>query len=267
MSTSSDWHALSPAEALERSASGAGGLSQDEAAQRLRRVGPNAFERAPPTSAWLVLLAQLRSLMVLLLVVAAAIAVLSHDLLDAAAIVGVLLLNVAIGFFTELRAHRAMEALLRLEVGRAVVLRSGRSVPVDARDLVPGDVIVVEAGATVPADARLLDSVELLVVEASLTGESAPVEKRASPAPPAETPLPERVTMIYKASTVVAGRGTALVVATGMRTEVGRIGTLTAGVARDRTPLERRLERLGRQLALVALVIGLAVAILGLSVT
>jgi Ca2+-transporting ATPase len=264
MSTSSDWHALSPAEALRRSASGAGGLTQEEAARRLRRVGPNAFDRAPPASAWSVLLAQLRSLMVLLLVVAAGIAVLSHDLLDAAAIIGVLLLNVAIGFFTELRAHRAMEALLRLEVGRAVVRRSGRSVALDARDLVPGDVIVVEAGAAVPADARLLDSVEMRVVEASLTGESAPVEKRASPAPPAETPLPGRVTMIYKTSTVVAGRGTALVVATGMRTEVGRIGTLTAGVPRDRTPLERQLERLGRQLALLALVIGLAVALLGL---
>ncbi|HEY9442943.1 MAG TPA: cation-transporting P-type ATPase [Gemmatimonadales bacterium] len=265
MSTSSDWHALSPAEALRQSASGAGGLSREEAARRLRRVGPNAFDRTAPASAWSVLLAQLRSLMVLLLVVAAVIAVVSHDLLDAAAIVGVLLLNVAIGFFTELRAHRAMEALLGLEVSRAVVLRSGRSVHLDAQDLVPGDVIVVEAGATVPADARLLDAVELQVVEASLTGESAPVEKRASPAPPAETPLPERLTMIYKATTVVAGRGTAVVVATGMRTEVGRIGTLTAAVARDPTPLERRLELLGRQLALLALAIGLAVALLGLA--
>jgi Ca2+-transporting ATPase len=265
MNGSSSWHALSAAEALRRSGSEAGGLTPEEAGRRLRQVGPNAFQRAAPASVWAVLLAQLRSIMVLLLLVGSAVAVVTGELVDAATIVAVLVLNVAIGFVTELRARRAVEGLLSLEVSRAVAVRGGRPVPLDARELVPGDVIVVEAGDAVPADARLLESVELRVEEASLTGESAPVEKRATPPLAPETPLPERVTMIYKAGTVVAGRGRAVVIATGMATEVGRIGALTAEVTRAPTPLERRLETLGRRLALLALLIGLTVALLGLA--
>jgi Ca2+-transporting ATPase len=146
MNGSSDWHALSAAEALRRSGSEAGGLTPEEAGRRLRQVGPNAFQRAAPASVWAVLLAQLRSIMVLLLLVGSAVAVVTGELVDAATIVAVLVLNVAIGFVTELRARRAVEGLLSLEVSRAVAVRGGRPVPLDARELVPGDVIVVEAG-------------------------------------------------------------------------------------------------------------------------
>ena len=256
------WHALPPDEVLRRLESREAGLDGAEAAARLRRDGPNVFERVPPASVWSVLVAQLRSVVVLLLVAAAGAALLSGDALDAAAIGAVLVLNVAIGFTTELRAHRAMEALLRLDVARATVVREGHSREIDARELVAGDVVVLEPGSTVPADARLLRATELRTVEASLTGESLPVSKHAEPVP-ADASLPDRRSMVYKATAVAAGRATAVVIATGMRTEVGRIGTLTAGVVERRTPLEQRLDALGRRLVGAALAVAVVVAVLG----
>jgi Ca2+-transporting ATPase len=210
-----------------------------------------------------VLAGQLRSVLVLLLLAAAAVAALTGDAADVVAIGAVLVLNVAIGFGTELRAHRAMEALLRLEVLRARVVREGRVREVDARELVPGDMIVIEAGQTVPADARLLEAAELRTVEASLSGEPGSVAKCADATLSETAPIADRRTMVYKTSSVVAGAARAVVVATGMATEVGRIGELTARVVKGRTPLERRLDALGRQLALVALAIALLIAALG----
>jgi Ca2+-transporting ATPase len=191
-----------------------------------------------------VLAGQLRSVLVLLLVAAAAVAALTGDAADVMAIGAVLVLNVAIGFGTELRAHRAMEALLRLEVLRARVMREGRSREADARELVLGDVILLEAGQTVPADARLLDATELRTVEASLSGEPGSVAKRADATLSETASIADRRTMVYKTTSVVAGTARAVVVATGMATEVGRIGELTERVVKGRTPLERRLDAL-----------------------
>jgi Ca2+-transporting ATPase len=200
--------------------------------------------------------------MVVLLLLAGGVALVSGDLLDAGAILAVLLLNVAIGFVTELKAHRAVEALLALEVTYARAARDGRVRELDARALVPGDVIEIEAGQMVPADARLLQAAELRTVEASLTGEALPTDKRAEARLDAEVPLAERTTMLYKATSIVAGRGRAVIVATGMTTEVGRIGELVRGVAEKRTPLERRLDTLGRRL--VAVAVGAAILVIWL---
>jgi Ca2+-transporting ATPase len=178
--------------------------------------------------------------------------------LDAAAIAVVLVLNVALGFVTEIRARRAIEALSSLSPRRTTVLRpaSGSATPapaeIDAADLVPGDVIVVEAGNTIPADARVMTATGLRVNEAPLTGESLPVSKRTEPS--AEpTPLAEREGMIFSGTAVVDGRGHAVVVATGMQTEIGRIGTLLTEVKQGRTPLEHRLDQLGGRLVWLAL--------------
>ncbi|MEZ0334072.1 MAG: cation-translocating P-type ATPase [Gemmatimonadales bacterium] len=257
------WHALPPDEVLRELASSSDGLSEPEWRRRLAHYGPNRFRRTPPASVWRILVSQIRNVVVGLLVAGATVALLTGDVLDAAAIGAVLLLNVAIGFTTELRAHRAMEALVALEVARARVLRAGLWREVDARDLVPGDVIHLESGQTIPADARLLEASELRVVEASLTGEPAPAKKRADLGLAADVPLPDRVTMVYKATTVAAGRGKAAVVATGMATEVGRIGALAGAVEDRSTPLERRLDALGRRLALLALAVAALVALLG----
>ncbi|HEY8468633.1 MAG TPA: cation-translocating P-type ATPase [Longimicrobiales bacterium] len=255
------WHAISAADALTRLDASEGGLSSAEARRRLERYGPNALRPPKPVSAWRILLAQLESIVVLLLFVAAAIALLTGDPLDAAAIGAVLVINTTIGFVTELRARRAMQALLELEVARATVVRDGRTVEIDAREVVPGDVIVLEAGQSVPADGRLLSTAELRVNEAALTGESLPVQKSTDPLP-ADTPLPDRTNMVFKSTTVAAGSARAVVTATGMATEVGRIGELVGGIAEEETPLERRLDQLGRRLVYLALgVAGLVIAL------
>jgi Ca2+-transporting ATPase len=240
------------------------GLSPEEAVERLARYGPNHFQVSRPVSAWAVLLRQFRSVIVILLGGAAGIAFYTGDFLDAVAIVAVLVLNVGIGFVTELQARRAMAALLSLEVARARVVRGGVLLDIEARDLVPGDVVEVESGDAVPADARLLEALELRTLEASLTGEPVPAEKVGDARLGADVPLADRATMLYKATTVVAGRGRAVVTATGMATEVGRIGTLVSGVPEQQTPLERRLDALGRRLVAVALAVAGLVGWIGL---
>jgi Ca2+-transporting ATPase len=258
------WHATSSAETLHRLGSSPRGLTASEAAERFARHGPNAFRREPAVSAWRILASQFHSIIVLLLVVAAGVALITGDGVDAIAIALVLLLNVALGFSTELRAHRAMEALLRLEVTWARVVRDGRLESIDARSLVPGDIIELEAGQIVPADARLLESAEIRTAEASLTGESVAVDKKAGATVPSATPLPDRHNMVYKTTSIVAGRGSAVVVATGMETEVGRIGAVAGAIEREPTPLERRLDELGRRLVGVAVAAAIIVALLGL---
>ncbi|HEY8257427.1 MAG TPA: HAD-IC family P-type ATPase [Gemmatimonadales bacterium] len=259
----SSWHSLTTAGALGALRSDTDGLAATEAARRLVQCGPNVFRIRAPVAWWLVLFNQMRSVLVLLLVAACVVAALTADAADAIAIAAVLVLNVAIGFVTELKAHRAMEAVLGLEVHRARVIRKGRSREVDARELVPGDVIQVEAGQTVPADARLLQSNELRAVESALSGEPGSVPKTASAVLAENTPVSDRCTMIYKTTSIVAGNGTAVVVGTGMATEVGRIGELTERVVKGRSPLERRLDSLGNRLAALSVCVAVLITLLG----
>jgi Ca2+-transporting ATPase len=256
------WHAQAIDDALRRLDSTRAGLSEDESARRLAAVGPNRLGRARPVTAVRILARQLTTVVVLLLAGAALVALSLGDHIEAAAIAAVLLLNTAIGFVTELRARRAMHALLQLEVPRAIVVRAGRSGVVDAAELVPGDVIELAAGQAVPADGRLVSAIELRTTEASLTGESLPVSKQADTTLAADTSLAERFNMIYSGTSVAAGTGRALVTATGGATELGRIGALVAAVSEERTPLERRLDVLGRRL--VWLTLGIAVVVAGL---
>lgn len=257
------WHAVPLSDALSAVQATAEGLSSSVARERLAQVGPNAFRPPPAYAAWRILADQLASVVVLLLVAAVGVAVLSRDWPDAAAIGAVVVLNAAIGFVTELRARRAMESLLGLEVSRARVVRDGLPRDIDARELVPGDVIELDDGLKVPADVRLLHSADLRTNEAPLTGESLPVEKSADAVLPEDTPLPERANLAYKATTVVAGHGRAVVVGTGMSTEVGRIGEMAGRVEERATPLELRLEAIGRRLVVIAL--GVAAVVAGLA--
>ena len=256
------WHAVSVAAVLERLGSAPTGLSSREARRRLDRDGPNTLPAPPRTPLWRLLLRQLSSVITLLLVAAAAIALLSGDRFDAVAILAVLVINVALGLATEVPARRAMGALLSQSLIRTTVLRDGTSRDIDARDLVVGDVIILEAGQAVPADGRLLDAVEARTVEAALTGESAPIRKDADTRLPLDAPLAERRTMIYCGTTLVEGAARAVIVATGLRSEVGRIGVLIRALPPEMTPLERRLEVLGRRLAVSALVVAGVVAAL-----
>lgn len=260
---SGDWHTIPADDLLRDLDSAPDGLTTQDAARRLERYGPNSLRTGKPVSAWRILVDQFRSVVVLLLVVATGVAWLIGDPIEAIAILGVLVINATIGFVTEFRARGAMAALLRLEVPKATVLRDGRRHEIESTTLVPGDVIVVEAGQAVPADARLITAAELRTNEASLTGESLPMDKDADATLAADTPLAERTTALYMSTAVVAGSGRAVVMATGMRTEVGRIGGLMGGIREERTPLEERLDALGRRLVWVTLAVGIIVVGVG----
>jgi len=257
------WHALAVEPALAALQTESTGLSDQEAAARLVRFGPNRLTPAEPVSALVILRDQLTSVVVFLLVAAALISLLLGDRLEAAAIAAVLVINTLIGFFTEWRARRAMEALRELDTPRASVVRHGHLRVVDAQTLVPGDIIELSAGHQVPADARVIQESDLRTTESALTGESLPVSKTADIVLDPATPLAERLNMVFKGTTVAAGTARAVVISTGAQTEVGRIGTLVGSVKEERTPLERRLDALGRRLVWLALAVAALVAILG----
>ena len=212
------------------------GLSSADAAARLAVVGPNALPRARPAAWWTVLGAQFQSIVVLLLVAGVIVSAAAHDMADAMAIAAVLVLNVGLGFAVEIRAHRAIEALDRLEARRATVLRDGVLRDIDAHGLVPGDVIALDAGQSVPADARVLSGTELRAVEAALTGEPVPVSKHAAADVALDAPLAERRNSVYAGTAIASGSGRAVVIATGGSTELGRIGRLV-GATRHLVPI------------------------------
>ena len=254
------WHALAANEVLERLATSEHGLSSGEAAARLARFGPNRLRVTPPASAWRILAGQFRGLIVLLLVAASVVAFATGDRADAIAIAAVLALNATLGFATELRARRAMEALRALESPTATVVRDTVPREINADGLVPGDVIVLEAGRSVPADARLIEVAELRTVEASLTGEAMSVSKRSEATFDVGAVLGERANLVYQGTSVVTGAGRGVVVATGDATEVGQIGVMTSALGEEPTPLERRLDALGRRLVWLAVAVAAIVA-------
>ena len=257
------WHALPVDAVLERLGASANGLSEDEAARRLARVGPNRLPPPQRASAVRVLIDQLKSIVVFLLIAATAISLALGDLLEAGAIAAVLIINTLIGFAMELRARRTMEAILSLDVPVASVARAGHLQTISADGLVPGDVVDLAAGHQTPADVRLLEATDLRMNEAMLTGESLPVAKAAQTILHGQTSLADRTNMAYKGTTIAAGLGRGVVTATGRNTEVGRIGTLVADVEVERTPLERRLDSLGRRLVWLTLAVAAGVAGLG----
>ncbi len=233
----------------------ADGLSEAEAARRLARHGENRLRQAPPKSALDLLLTQFKSVIVWLLAAAMAVSLLVGDHVEALAILVVLILNGTIGFVTELRAVRSMEALQRLTVVSTRVRRGAQMIAIDARLLVPGDVVLLEAGDVVSADIRLVEAAALEIDESVLTGESVPVLKTTAPLPP-DTTLPERSNMAFTGTAVTRGTGLGVVTGTGMDTQLGRISALVEAAAPAASPVEQRLVRLGHRL--VALTVALA---------
>ena len=240
------------------------GLNAAEARRRLQRFGGNRLQEARPERWWRILLRQGQSLIVVLLAAAAVAAFLFGETLEAAAILAVIALNAAIGFATELRAVRSMEALGRLVARRTRVRRDGRILVVPVEQLVSGDVVLVEGGDRVPADLRVLAASKLEADESALTGESVPVAK-GPPAVAAEAPLAERTCLLYSGTVITRGSGEAVVVATGMNTELGAIVEMVHGAADEKTPLERRLDRLGRVLLAASVAIGAVLVGVGIA--
>jgi Ca2+-transporting ATPase len=259
------WHLIDAQTALHQLGSDSGqGLSPFEAAERLVHYGPNELVERSGRRPLLILWGQLKATMVLILLAAAGIAALLGDLKDAVAILGIVVLFVLLGFIQEYRAERAIVALKKLIVPAVTVLRGGVWVDLSARDLVPGDVIRLQAGDLVQADLRLLEAANLEIQEASLTGESETVSKLVAALKHPGLALGDRRNMAYMGTVVAQGRGVGLAVATGMDTELGRIADLIQQVGAEQTPLQRRLDRLGKTLALAGVGIALLILFLGL---
>ena len=260
----SDCHALDPQRVLALLGSDAQrGLSEAEAARRLKSHGPNALPEAPPPPWWRSLLRQFASPLIYLLFVAAALAAGLGHWGDAGVILIVVVVNALIGHFQEGRAERSMAALRRLSALRVRVLRDGAEHVIEGAQLVPGDLILVAAGDAMAADARLIQQAQLQMAEAALTGESVPVAKSVAAVPEAAG-LGDRHSMLYSGTHATAGRARAVVVATGADTEVGRIAGLTETAREPATPLARRLAGFGRALVAAALALFVLVVLLGL---
>lgn len=231
------------------------GLTDEQASQQRAEYGPNELAEAPAVPWWKRLLAQFQELVIWILIVAALISAFMGEVIDTIAILAIVILNGVIGFLQEERAERALTALQKLSAPTAKVIRGGKPRSFPATELVPGDLIELEAGDNVPADARLITSFGLTVQEAALTGESVPVEKDAKVALPQPTPLGDRRNMVFMGTVVTAGKSRAIVVATGMNTELGHIAGLLQRQEREPTPLQRRLAELGRVLIVICLAI------------
>jgi Ca2+-transporting ATPase len=257
-------HATPAAAVAERFGSDpARGLSADDAAARLVEHGPNELDRGEGVSAARILLGQLRSPMILLLAAAGVLSGALGDVTEAIVIFVVVVLNAWIGFRQEYRAEKAMASLQAMATPMVSVVRGGTSQEIAARELVPGDLVMLGAGSRVPADGRLVEAHALRVDESALTGESVPIDKHAD-AVAVDAPLAERTSMAYSGTSVAAGRGTMLVIATGMRAELGRVAGLLQGADPGKTPLQQRLDALVRRLALAAGAIVGMVFVLGL---
>jgi len=240
------------------------GLAAAEARTRLQRHGPNALPEAKRRPAWRIFLDQFADFMILVLLAAAVITGLLGDPEDTIAIAVIILLNAVIGFIQEYRAEKAMAALKKLAAATTRVRRDGQVLEIPTEALVPGDLVLLEAGNLVPADLRLLEAARLKMMEAALTGESHAVEKTAEPLPGRELPLPDRHNMAYKGTAVTYGRGTGVVVATGLATELGKIATLLASAEEVKTPLQKRLARFGSRLAMAVLAICVIIFVAGI---
>ncbi|MFZ0062683.1 MAG: HAD-IC family P-type ATPase [Pyrinomonadaceae bacterium] len=258
-----DWHAVEAQEvAAALGVEPARGLATSEVDQRRERYGPNSLQKIQPRPAWRLLIDQFKSIVIALLTVAAAVAWITSDVLEAIAILVVLVINALVGFFTEWQASRALDALRRQARTITRVRRGSSESTIDAAELVPGDIIILNAGDRVPADARLLEASRLQTEESALTGESTTVDKAVEPVA-REALLAERRSMLFLGTAVAAGRAVAVVAGTGSNTELGRVGRLVATSTKERSPLEMQLGRLGQRLVYIVLAIAFVVMVTG----
>ncbi len=258
------WHTLPSDAVLAHLKSTPTGLTAAEAAQRLADHGPNELQAVHRISPWIILLEQFKNVLIVILLVATTLSAFLGHGIEAIAIAVIVLFAVLLGFVQEYRAERATEALRKMAAPTATALRDQEEVEIPARDLVPGDIVLLRAGDKIPADVRLIEAVNLQIEEAALTGESIPVEKYAAPLTNGELALGDRKNLAYAGTAATYGRGRAVVVATGMHTEFGKIAQMLQTVETGRTPLQDNLDRVGHVLAWAAFVVVGIIVLLGL---
>jgi Ca2+-transporting ATPase len=261
----SSWYQLDTTEVLQQlDIDAEKGLSQTEVAFRLTKYGPNELQETHPISPWALLLEQFKNVLVVILIIVTVISFFLGHSIEAIAISVIVLFAVLLGFVQEYRAEKAIRALREMTAPTATTLRDGDEVKIAARDLVPGDIILLRPGDRVPADARLIKAFNLQVEESALTGESVPIEKHIKPLTGNQLSVGDRKNMVHAGTAITYGRAKAVVVATGMNTEFGRIAQLLQTVETSRTPLQENLDRVGHVLVRATLIGVAIIVVLGL---
>lgn len=258
------WHTLSIDDVCKELSSSPSGLSELEASRRLKAFGTNELAHLQQVSPWRLLLEQFQNILIIILLVAIVLSLILGHGVEAIAIGVIILFTVLLGFCQEYRAERAIQALQQMAAPQAKVLRDGSETTIPTRDLVLGDVVLLRAGDKVPADVRLIEAVNLQIEEAVLTGESMPVEKQSISLANPDLGLGDRTNMAYAGTTATYGRGRAMVTATGMQTEFGKIAQMLHSVETDETPLQKNLDKVGTALAKIALLIVVLIMVMGL---
>jgi len=258
-----NWHALSTEEILEYFKVRENGLTSSEVTRRQALYGLNQLTEAPRPAFLKLLWEQFNNFIVMLLIVASVVSALLGEWVDATAIIAIVLLNAILGIIQERRAEQALAALKKLAAPEARVLRDGHHGTVSSHDLVPGDIVYLEAGNHVPADVRLMEAVNLQVDEAALTGESHPVQKNAARILEKDIPLGDRKNTTFMGTMVTYGRGHGVVIGTGMRSQLGLIARMLEGVDQEETPLQKRLDQLGKTLGWGALAVCAIIFVVG----
>jgi len=257
------WYALEITQCLARLKTSSQGLTREEAASRLEQYGFNELAAVGKISPLTIFFRQFKSILILILIGATIISLVTGHGIDALVIFAIVLISAVLGFTQEYRAERALEALKKILSPTVVVMRDGKELTIPARETVPGDILVLREGDRVPADARLIEVINLQINEASLTGESMPVSKEIMKLSE-DVSIPDRRNMVFSGTEVTSGKGKALVVATGMNTEFGKIAKEVTVVVKEETPLEKRTKELGKWLGIMALSVSVSVMILGI---
>ncbi|MDJ0498252.1 MAG: cation-translocating P-type ATPase [Acidimicrobiia bacterium] len=260
---SAPFHVLSAGESIPLLDTSPRGLAAAEATQRLSTIGPNELEASESASPWALLVAQFKNVLIIILLIAVGLSVALGEGIEAVVIGVIVVFAVLLGFIQEYRAERAIEALREMAAPSARVLRDGEEHVVPARELVPGDIVLLQVGDRIPADLRLIEAHNLQTDEAPLTGESVPVEKCVPPIEDHEVAIADRRNMAYSGTIVTYGRGVGAVTATGMQTEFGKIAGMLQTVEVGKTPLQENLDRVGKVLAVIALVVVAIIVVLG----
>lgn len=249
----------------EQKVNSATGLSSEEVKARLERYGPNQLKGKPKPSIWALFFAQLKDMLIYVLLGAVVVTLIVGEYVDAIIILAVVILNAAIGVIQERKAEKAIEALQQMTANKSLVRRDGEVREIDSIDIVPGDIVILDAGRYIPADLRLLASANLQIEESALTGESVPSDKQAEDLyEDPKTPIGDLSNMAFMSTLVTYGRGEGIVVATAMDTEMGKIAKILDEDIQELTPLQKKLEELGKMLGYIAIGICVVIFVIGL---